>query len=99
MQQDCFRLWLRKPFEQRQVSSGILPAAESQSADGSSNPTRDYRASPAESRLARCPAKASSDPQYHTHRHTEADQVSNQLRKFILSIVQHIDGGDGARPN
>src|SRR5262249_15353357 len=87
----------RQPFKQRQISTGIFPAAERQSTDGSGKSTSYDGASPAEAWLSWSGAKASEDSENDANRHAQANQISNELRKSLLGIAQHGCGRGGAQ--
>src|SRR5260370_13268566 len=89
------RLDFREPLEQRQVPSCIFPAAERQSTDGSGKSSSYDRTAPAKLRLSFLGAKASTDSEDHTYRHAQANQVSYQLGKSRLGVVQHGHGRSG----
>src|SRR5215510_11389980 len=88
-QRACRGREFRQPFKQRQISTGIFPAAECQSTDGSGKSTSHDGASPAEARLSRSGAEASKDSENDANRHAQANQISNELRKSLLGIAQH----------
>src|SRR5262249_36827338 len=98
VQHDCFglRRKLRQAFEERQVSTGIFPSAECESADGSCESSGDNCPSPAERGLSDCGAKTSHDSKNYAHGHAETNQVSNKLRESLLCIRQHTRGPSGA---
>src|SRR5260370_27966867 len=91
------RLEVRQPPEQRQVPSGIFPAAERQSTDGSGKSSSHDRTAPAKLRRSFLGAKASTDSKDHTYRHAPANQVTDKLGKTCLGGVQHRIGRNGTK--
>src|SRR6201982_2886813 len=89
------RLEVRQPLEQRQVPSGILPAAERQSTDGSGKSSSHDRTAPAKLGLVFLGAETSADSEDNTDRHAQANQASDKLGKPRLRVVQHGGGRSG----
>ena len=71
------------------------PAAENQAAEGAREPTSNNGATDAKLRLRRfCPEFASNAERY-AHRHPQAEQISDKLRKLRSGIGQHAHGTAG----